>query len=381
MSNDLTGTQSETSRFSLRRLGEWLEGHRLDAVFAVLILWLHAGVTYDFRQHAAGLDFAEEGFLTVPHAIFYTAFVVIAVTLLAVIVSNRALGDSWIESVPTGYRFALLGVLLFGLGGPLDFLWHSTFGFEEGVEALTSPTHLLLVVGGALFVTGPLRAAWARGLPESLPGQLPAIVASGLLLNVAAIFSGYGNPILVPNAAAGSVGGTIIRRSAGSTAGADGLGVTVAHGASGMLIFAALIVGLAVTLARRFRLAPGAFTLIYAITGVSVAYTGGTEAFVPAMVVLGLLADALYHVLRPDPTRAVRFRAFAAAIPATFAALYFATVHLVWGIAWSTHVWAGLVAAVAIVGLLVSYVAVPSLRHPDLRTEATRTVEATSRAD
>lgn len=381
MSNDLSSTPSEPSRFSLRRLGAWLDGYRLDAVFAVLILWLHAGVTYDFRQHAAGLDFAEEGFLTVPHAIFYTAFVVIAVTLIAVIVSNRARGDSWIESIPTGYRFALLGVLLFGLGGPLDFLWHSTFGFEEGVEALTSPTHLLLVLGGALFVTGPLRAAWARGLPETLPGQLPVVIASGLLLNVAAIFSGYGNPILVPNAAAGAVGGTIMERSAGSPAAADGLGVTVAHGASGMLIFSALIVGLAVTLVRRFRLAPGAFTLIYTIAGISVAYTGGTEAFIPAMVALGLLADALYRILRPSPARAVPFRAFAAAVPASFAALYFATVHLVWGIAWTTHVWAGLVAAVTLVGLLVSYVAVPSVRHPDLRDEAASTTGAGSRAE
>lgn len=365
MSSDLTGTPGETPRLSLRRLGAWLEGYRLDAAFAVLILWLHAGATYDFRQHAAGLDFAEEGFLTVPHAVFYAAFVVIAVTLLAVVVSNRARGDSWIESVPTGYRFALLGVLLFGLGGPLDFLWHSAFGFEEGVEALTSPTHLLLVVGGALFVTAPLRAAWTRGLPASLPGQLPALIASGLLLNVAAVFTGYGNPILVPNAAAGDVGGTIVERSAGSNAAADGLGVTVAHGASGMLLFAALLVGLAVVLVRRFRLAPGAFTLIYGIAGVSVAYTGGTEAFVPAMIGLGVVADALYRGLRPDPTRAIPFRAFAAAVPATFAALYFATVHLVWGLAWTTHVWAGLVVAVALVGLLVSYVAVPSLRHPE----------------
>jgi hypothetical protein len=369
MSNDVSGEGVGTAGAAFGTLGERLEGFRLDAAFAALILWLHVGVTYDFRQHAGGLDFAEEGFLTVPHAIFYAAFVAIAATLTAVILSNRARGDSWVEAIPTGYRFARLGVLLFGLGGPMDFLWHSAFGFEEGVEALTSPTHLLLVVGAALFVTAPLRSAWVRGLPESLPRQLPALVGAALLLNTAAIFSGYGNPILVPHAAAAEVGGTITGRGAEAAAGADGLSVTVAHGAAGMLVFSALVVGLAVTLARRFRLAPGAFALVYGITGASVAYTGGTEVFVPAMVALGVLADALYRLLRPWPTRAVAFQAFAAAVPSTMAALYFATVHLAWGIEWSTHVWAGLVAATALVGLLVSYVAMPSLQHPDLRDE------------
>ena len=367
MSNETPREPDASSGHAVGAVGEWLEGFRLDAAFAVLILWMHVGVTYDFRQHAGGLDFAEEGFLTVPHAVFYAAFLAIAATLFAVVAGNRAKGDSWVEAVPTGYRFALLGVLLFGLGGPLDFLWHSAFGSEEGVEALTSPTHLLLVVGGALFVTAPLRAAWARGLPASLPRQLPALVGAALLLNVAAVFTGYGNPILVPHAAAEAVGGTVT--DGGSAAGAGGFGVTVAHGAAGMVVFSALVAGLAITIARRFRLAPGAFTVVYGLAGASVAYTGGTEVFVPAMVGLGLVADGLYALLRPTPTSAVRFRAFAAAVPATMAALYFATVHLAWGIAWTTHVWAGLVAAAALVGLLVSYVAVPSLRHPGRHEE------------
>lgn len=371
MSNDASTGGADTrlgaSSETIRQASDWLEGPRLDAIFAVLILWLHVGVTYDFRQHAEGLDFAEEGFLTVPHVVFYAAFVAISVTLAVVILANRAAGDSWIDAVPTGYRFALLGAFLFGLGGPMDFLWHTTFGFEEGVEALTSPTHLLLVTGAALFVTAPLRAAWVRGLDASLLRQLPALVASGLLLNTAAMFSGYGNPLLVPHAADAEVTGTIMGRgSETAAAGADGLSVTVAHGAAGMLVFAALVVGLAVTLARRFRLAPGAFTVVYGIVGVSLTYTGGTEELAPAMLAFGVAADVLYRLLEPSPVGILRFRAFAAAIPTSMVAIYFLTVHLVWGIAWSTHVYGGLVAAAGLVGLLVSYVAMPSVRHPDL---------------
>lgn len=148
-----------------------------------------------------------------------------------------------------------------------------------------------------------------------------------------------------------------------------------------MVVFSALVAGLAVTLARRFRLAPGAFIVVYGITGASVAYTGGTEVFVPAMVALGLLADGTYAVLGPSPASAVPFRAFGGAVPATMAALYFATVHLAWGIAWTTHVWAGLVAAAALVGLLVSYVALLSLRHPDLPDEGFGTADAAAGTD
>jgi len=43
---------------------------------------------------------------------------------------------------------SLLGVAIFGLSGGVDFLWHSLFGFEVDTEALLSPTHLSLAIGG-----------------------------------------------------------------------------------------------------------------------------------------------------------------------------------------------------------------------------------------
>ena len=38
-------------------------------------------------------------------------------------------------------------------------LWHLAFGIEIGLDALVSPTHLLLLTSGVLLLTCPLRAA------------------------------------------------------------------------------------------------------------------------------------------------------------------------------------------------------------------------------
>ena len=48
------------------------------------------------------------------------------------------------------------------LGGAGDIVWHTLFGIEAGIEALLSPTHLLLAFGGAVAVSGPLHAIWHR---------------------------------------------------------------------------------------------------------------------------------------------------------------------------------------------------------------------------
>lgn len=316
----------------------WLDGWRLDAVFTALALWMIAGVALDFRSHAHGISFEAEGFFTPSHVAFYAAFVAIALTIAAATYRNHRPGVSWREAVPDGYRLGVLGVILFALGGPGDFLWHVTFGFEQGVEALTSPTHLLLAVGAALFLSSPLRAAWTREA-SLLREQLPAMVSAGLVFTVVAFFTLYASPFTHPVGAAG----------------VEGSG----HGVISVVWFSAVAAGVTLTLVRRFRLAPGALTTVFALVGVLVTSVSGTFEFVPAVVVAGVVADGLYRATRPSPDSTAAFRLFGAVVPLVLFALYFLTVALEWGLAWTTHVWAGAVVSAGLVGLLVSYVACP----------------------
>lgn len=330
-----------------------LRGWSLDGAFTVLAIWMTIGVAMDFRVHSEGISFAEEGFFTVSHLTFYSAFLAIALLLVAATVANRRTGQSWRTAVPEGYRLGVLGVFLFGLGGPADLVWHSTFGFEQGVEALTSPTHLLLAVGAILFLSSPLRAAWER--PDSrLAGlrALPALVSASFVLNTVAFFSLYGNPLSLPMAAPES-------------------GVWPGHGVLSIAAFSVILVGLGLALITRFELPTGAFTLVFTPVGVLVAYVGGTLILAIPMAVAGISADGFYRAVGPSRDRTLALRLFAAGVPFTFASAYFLTTAVRWGIGWTIHVWVGAVAVATFAGLLLSYAVHPTSLHSSGRTTPT----------
>ena len=223
-----------------------LDGWRLDAVVTALSVLMVLGIALDFRAHASGISFAEEGFLTPEHAFFYSMFLGIAAVIGARTIIDRRDGRSWIDAIPAGYGAGALGVLLFGFGGVGDFLWHSTFGFEQGTEALISPTHLMLAVGAGLFLSSPARATWRRADVTSGIRTLPAVIAGGLVLTIAVFFTGYSNPIMQPLA---SVEG--------------GFGLSL--GITGFIVFPALLVGAALLYGRRFSLPLGAYTLLFVL--------------------------------------------------------------------------------------------------------------------
>jgi hypothetical protein len=84
---------------------------------------------------------------------------------------RRASGavDWRLSFLPPGYEGARVGLALFALGGIGDAAWHTALGVERGVDALLSPTHLVLFVGLILILTAPFRAAAVA--PDPVPGQ------------------------------------------------------------------------------------------------------------------------------------------------------------------------------------------------------------------
>ena len=119
------------------------------------------------------LDTDGESFVTPWHAVFYAGFTASALWLAAMS-RRRAPGSAdWrLAHLPAGYDGARLGLLLFALGGLGDALWHSAFGVERGIDALLSPTHLLLFAGLLLILTAPLRAE--RAMRERSAGWMIA---------------------------------------------------------------------------------------------------------------------------------------------------------------------------------------------------------------
>src|SRR5260370_41898454 len=110
---------------------------------------------------------------------------------------NRARGVSFLEAIPAGYGLSLLGAGVFAVSGLADLAWHLLFGLERSVEALLSPTHIGLALGGGLVATGPLRAAWRRrDGPEggSWRPLGPAIFSLIMILSLLKFFTENASP-------------------------------------------------------------------------------------------------------------------------------------------------------------------------------------------
>jgi hypothetical protein len=150
-SSALTGEGNRPKRVAL--------GYDLAILFSSL--WFFGGLLLDGWAHNE-LDLSKEGFFTPYHAVFYSGFVALAASLGVAAWRNRIPGVPLLAAFPAGYGTMLAGVAIFAIGGFLDMLWHIAFGIEQDIQALFSPTHMLLAVGGATMMCGPIRAGLAR---------------------------------------------------------------------------------------------------------------------------------------------------------------------------------------------------------------------------
>ncbi|MDZ7687175.1 MAG: hypothetical protein U5J64_00370 [Halobacteriales archaeon] len=334
-----TETGTEKGHPSAGVVSNALRGWNLDALVAALSLLMMFGIALDFRSHAAGISFEEEGFFTPEHVFFYTAFLCIAGVIGTAVFVNKRKTGSWRTAVPQGYALGLAGVAIFGFGGFGDYLWHSAFGFEEGIEGLTSPTHLMLATGAVLFFSSPLRSALRRSERPSGFGFVPVLIPMSLVLTIIALFTLYVNPVIDSTANVGTGQG-------------DALGVV------SLFFFPALLVGGALVLVSRFDLPMGALAFTFAVPALLSAPISGHYFLALPAIAAGLVGDIVngYYLSRSESVLPLRL--FGTVVPATFVVGYLAVVEVVWGITWTIHIWAGTVFLAGAGGLLLTYVVV-----------------------
>ncbi len=261
---------------------------RLDWTMATLSAVFVGGVYLDGWAHTHGQ--VDQSFFTPWHAVFYGGYVVVAAVLAVIWLGGRARGLPWRRAMPAGYELALVGALVFAVGGLTDLIWHTVYGIEVGVEAVLSPTHLLLAVGLGLIATGSVRAGWRRNEAGSRwTAQGPVVLGILSTLSVLTFFTQYAHPLVFVAAGRGHPFG-----------GAVGLGVA-------SILLQAVILMAAVLLAARRRLPRGGLALMLALNGVGMGFldfSGGYPlALVVAAVVTAVLIDVVYAVLRPGASR------------------------------------------------------------------------------
>lgn len=336
-------------------------GLRFDLPAALLALWMMMGTFLDgFAHH--NLPESLETFFTPWHGILYSGFLALAGFILFHQFRNIARGYAWNKALPAGYTLALVGIGVFGLGGIGDFIWHTLFGIEAGVEALLSPTHLLLATGGLLLTSGPLRAALRRLKDAVKPGWqnlAPALLSALLFLSILTFFTDYANTLISPERVVANpfVGGLEAF-----------VPYWTALGVAGVLIPTAFVMGTILFIIRRWTLPTGALALVVSGNGLLMALFHYHEmaAYPQALIPIvggGLIAELAYAWLRPTAERERALRAFAFVVPLAQYAVFFATLILTSGVWWSIHMWAGVPFMAGVVGLLTSLATAPSISN------------------
>ena len=326
-----------------------------DWLMVMLSLVFVGGLFLDGWAHNHGK--VDQSFFTPWHAFFYGGFFLTAVALVGVVLLNWLRGFSVAAAIPDGYRSSVAGVFVFAAGGVGDLVWHTTFGIEEGIEALFSPTHLLLGIGLVLIVTGPLSAGWMTGGRNGRWRTVaPALLSTGLLTSILTFFMLVSHPVT--------------QMIAGSSQRHFNNDVGVVAGMLGLLVTSGQMIGIVLLLLRRWHLPPGSLTLIW---GLNIAAMTIIDYKVPHQLWLGggmlvgaIFSDLLLFWLHPSVGRPVRLRLFAIAGPMLLIGGFFAAMMLSEGTSWSIHLWSGSIVLAGILGLLLSYlVAPPALRKSD----------------
>lgn len=132
---------------------------REEAITMLTVAWTTVGIFVDAYKHST--DPGLESFWTPWHALFYSGFLATAAWIINMIIKRVRPGQPLLTAIPSSYGAALAGLVIFGAGGVGDAIWHAIFGVEVSLDALLSPTHLMLFVGLLLFASAPFRAAWA----------------------------------------------------------------------------------------------------------------------------------------------------------------------------------------------------------------------------
>ena len=325
----------------------------LDWAMAILSALFVGGLFLDGWAHTHGR--VDQSFFTPWHAVFYAGYAMTASALVASLLRNHARGCPWQLALPVGYGLSGLGALIFAAGGVTDLIWHTIFGIEAGVEALLSPTHLVLALGLGLIASGPVRAAWRRSEPVlGWAAQGPMLLALTSTLSVLTFFTEYAHPLIYVAAGRGHPHG-----------GAEGLGV------ASVLLQTALLMAIVLLTVRTGPLPRGGLTLIVTLNAAAMGFLNFSGDYPLALVVGagvgGLLGDTLYARLHPSAATPSVWRLFAFALPATFYLCYFLALMLTEGIAWSVHLWVGSIVLAGIAGWLLSYLLLPPRSSEDRR--------------
>lgn len=344
-------------------------GRRANFITVLFGLWLMIGLFVDGWAHNTP-DNRIETFFTPWHALFYSGFLATALWISWLIYRELRAGRRGLAAIPQGYHLGLIGVVVFGMGGVGDMLWHTIFGIEVGIDALLSPTHLLLMLGGTLVFASPFMDAWDSSDPAedapSFRAFLPVLTSLTLMMSFVSFMNMYMWGLLL------NYHSQIFADFMGQQGSANPdrmINFTQRAGLESILVTTIILMAPVLLMLRRWQPPFGAVTFIFTLNSVLMASVIGfsESAGLVIMPIAGLSADVLIRTLRPWGGRRVAIRVVATVIPLVVWGLYFLIASLTANLAWSVELAAGITVMAAFGALGLSLLATPPAMPAHMR--------------
>lgn len=334
-----------------------------DWLMALASLWVSGGILIDAYHH-----FHEdvETFFEPAHGLLYAGLLAAYVFTAIAIAVNRRRGFPFARALPNGYQATVAGLIVFACGGVLDLIKHSLWGFEQGFDALLSPTHLVIGAGMFLIIGGPIAAALARRpQPATLAGQLPMLLAAASMMELLHwglqfVFLSEAEMMNAPLPLGAHPHDTLTLLTLQYYKRGIGLAAVVVQ--------SLLMAGFALYLARRIRPAFGALVVLFVVGNAFIAGAHANDlwqfvAVLLASVAAGLCGDLFAVGAGAGPRR---WNLFAFVVPALYWSVLLATLAITMhGIWWDPDIIAGSICFAGFSGLFVNALAQSPL--PDER--------------
>ncbi|XEC95991.1 hypothetical protein AB6A23_05330 [Paenibacillus tarimensis] len=332
-------------------------GTTIDLFTILFALWLLSGVFIDGYAHGH-IDETLETFFTPWHAVLYSGFLACAIWFAWLTYRNYRLGYRGIEAIPHGYGSGVAGALIFAFGGVSDMIWHLIFGIEVGIEALYSPSHLCLFVGGTLIVFSPFKRAWlirtegGEASPRFVQ-LLPALVSIAFATSFTAFFAmnfwafAYEFPYQSYQEWVNGTGSGTMNHYLYDMGRVQGI--------SDILITNAILIIPILWLLKGWNPPFGSLTLMLTLPLVFMSVLDGFDNYfmIAVGIISGLAADLVWRILQ-IPREGLKTQLFLGLLSAFIWGLYFLVIHIYDRVAWEPEFWGGAIFLAALSSVVFS---------------------------
>lgn len=299
---------------------------RDEAVYMLGGLWMITGLFVDGWSHQANKP---DTFFTPWHFLLYSGFGAIVLYSGWIAVRDARAG---VQPAVGDDRITVLGIVLFVAGAVGDGIWHELVGIEVDIEGLISPTHLMLMTGGLLMVTLPVRSALQR---EHDDAPLPVVASACLATGVTAFFLMYLMPWSEPEPYRHPFepDSWVSEQSVG-------------YGMATVVLSTVLVLIGILWIAARWRVPTGAATVSFTLVAFGLSGLEGFDTRLPILAgtAAGLAVDLLLARRRP-------LHEVGLAGGTVLWLAFFGLFHAETGVGWGPALWGGAVVFAGLSGL------------------------------